>query len=136
MPTIKQIRQGIAANLATVPGLRTSYYVPDNPNPPVAIIYPPAITYDQSFGRGLDKYDLQVIVLVAKLEDRIAQDLIDTFCAPVGTGSVKAAIEADRSLGGTVSDLRVTNMTGVTPTTIADGQLYLTATWAVEVYAQ
>lgn len=136
MATIKQIRQGLATNLGTIPGLRTSYFVPDNPNPPIAIIYPPSITYDQTFGRGLDKYDFSITVLVAKLEDRISQDLIDTFCAPTGTGSVKRAIESDRSLGDTVSDLRVTNMTGVTPTNIADGQLYLTATWAVEVFAQ
>lgn len=130
------MRQGIAANLATISGLRVSYYILDNPSPPVAIVAPPTIKYDQSFGRGLDEYSFQVIVLVTRADERIGQELIDSYCAPAGAGSIKAAIESDRTLGGLVADLRVTDMTGVSPTTFADGQVYLTATWAVTVYAQ
>lgn len=130
------MRQAIAANLATISGLRVSYYILDNPNPPVAVVAPPTIKYDQTFGRGLDEYSFQVIVLVTRADERIGQELIDTYCAPVGAGSVKAAIESDRTLGGLVADLRVTDMTGVSPTTLADGQVYLSATWAVQVFAQ
>ena len=134
--SITGIRQGLATNLATISGLRTSYYITDNPTPPIAIVAPPSIKYDQSFGRGLDEYNFQVIVLVTRADERIGQDLIDSYCAPVGAGSIKAAIESDRTLGGLVADLRVTDMTGVSPTTLADGQVYLSATWAVMVFAQ
>ena len=130
------MRQAIAANLATISGLRVSYYILDNPNPPVAVVAPPTIKYDQTFGRGLDEYSFQLIVLVTRADERIGQELIDTYCAPVGAGSVKAAIESDRTLGGLVADLRVTDMTGVSPTTLADGQVYLSATGAVQVFAQ
>lgn len=130
------MRQAIAANIATISGLRVSYFIPDNPNPPVAVVAPPTIKYDQSFGRGLDEYSFQVIVLATRADERIGQELIDSYCAPAGAGSVKAAIESDRTLGGLVADLRVTDMTGVSPTTLADGQVYLSATWAVTVFAQ
>ena len=130
------MRQGLADNLATISGLRVSYFIPDNPNPPQAIVAPPTIRYDQSFGRGLDEYSFQVIVFATRADERTGQDLIDSYCAPIGAGSVKAAIESDRTLGGLVADLRVTDMTGVSPTTFADGQVYLTATWSVTVFAQ
>ncbi len=134
--SITAIRQGIATNLATISGLRTSYYITDNPNPPIAVVTPPTIKYGLSFGVGLDEYNFQVIVLVTRADERIGQELIDAYCAPTGAGSVKAAIESDRTLGGLVADLHVTDMTGVSPTTLADGQVYLSATWAVQVYAQ
>ena len=130
------MRQGLADNLATISGLRVSYFIPHNPNPPQAIVAPPTIRYDQSFGRGLDEYSFQVIVFATRADERTGQDLIDSYCAPIGAGSVKAAIESDRTLGGLVADLRVTDMTGVSPTTFADGQVYLSATWAVQVFAQ
>lgn len=136
MTTIGGMRQALAANLATISGLRVSYYIPDNPNPPQAVIVPPTIKYDQTFGRGLDEYNFQVIVLATRADERTGQDLIDSYCAPTGAGSVKTAIESDPTLGGLVADLRVTDMTGVSPTTLADGQVYLSATWAVQVYAQ
>lgn len=134
--SITAIRQALATNLETISGLRTSYYITDNPNPPVAVVAPPTIKYDQTFGRGLDEYSFQVIVLVTRADERIGQELIDAYCAPAGAGSVKAAIESDRTLGGLVADLRVTDMTGVSPTTLADGQVYLAANWAVQVFAQ
>lgn len=136
MTSIKAMRQGLAANLSTIPGMRTSYFIPDNVNPPCAVITPPTIRYDLAMGRGTDQYDFQVIVLVTRADERIGQDLIDSYCAPSGAGSVKAAIESDRTLAGSVFDLRVTDMTGVAPQQFEDGQVYLTATFAVTAYAQ
>ena len=34
MPTISEIRNGLATNLGTIPGLRTAAFVPDEPKPP------------------------------------------------------------------------------------------------------
>jgi hypothetical protein len=134
--SITGMRQAIANNIANnISGIRVSYYIPDNPNPPQAIVTPPTIRYDQSFGRGIDEYSFQVIVLATRADERTGQELIDTYCAPIGTGSIKDAIESDKTLGGLVADLRVTDMTGVTPTTLADGQVYLTATWSVTVFS-
>ena len=49
MATISELRTALATNLATIPGLRTSAYVPDDPNPPIAIIEPSAIDFDTTF---------------------------------------------------------------------------------------
>lgn len=130
------MRQAIAANLATISGLRVSYFIPDNPNPPIAVVTPPSIKYEQSFGRGLNQYSFQVALLATRADERTGQDLIDSYCEPTGSMSVRAAIESDRTLGGLVDDLHVSDMNGVSPTTLADGQVYLTATWTVEVYSQ
>lgn len=134
--SISQIRAALAQNMAAVPGLRVSSYIPDNPNPPIAVVSPPSIKYEQSFGRGLNQYDFQIVLLATRADERTGQDLIDGYCEPTGSTSVRAAIESDRTLGGLVDDLHVTDMTGVSPTTLADGQVYLTATWVVQVYSQ
>ena len=38
MASIAELRTGIATNLGTIPGLRTSEFIPDNPSPPIAIV--------------------------------------------------------------------------------------------------
>jgi hypothetical protein len=40
MAQISELRSGIATNLATITGLRTGATIPDNVNPPFAIIAP------------------------------------------------------------------------------------------------
>ncbi|NCX13612.1 MAG: hypothetical protein EBW73_12535, partial [Betaproteobacteria bacterium] len=66
--------------------------------------------------------------------ERSAQNSLDSYLAPTGAGSVKTAIEGDRSLGGKAQTLRVTEMSGITPVTLGDVS-YLSATFMVTVYA-
>ncbi|HSG63095.1 MAG TPA: hypothetical protein VLA24_16850 [Pseudomonadales bacterium] len=132
--SISTIRNKLAVNLATVPGLRTSDYVPDDPKPPVAVVMPPTIKFDIAMGRGLDEYEFIVTVIVGKQSERAAQRLLDSLCAPKGSGSVKTAIEIDRTLAGNVQDLRVTEMRRITSLLI-DQITYLAAEFTVQVYA-
>jgi hypothetical protein len=132
--SISTIRNKLAVNLATVPGLRTSDYVPDDPKPPVAVVMPPTIKFDTAMGRGLDEYEFIVTVIVGKQSERAAQRLLDSLCAPKGSGSVKTAIEIDRTLAGNVQDLRVTEMRRITSLLI-DQITYLAAEFTVQVYA-
>ena len=135
MPTtISAIRTALATNLATISGLRTSSYVPDDPNPPVAIIEPSSIEYDTTFGRGLDTMSYSVNVLVGRVSDRTAQASLDAYCSSQGTSSVKTAIESDRTLGGIVSDCRVVRLSSYGQVTVGD-TIYLAAEFAVQVYA-
>ena len=53
MASISDLRTGLATNLATITGLRTSSFVPDNPNPPIAIVVPVSVSFDDSFKRGM-----------------------------------------------------------------------------------
>jgi chromosome segregation ATPase len=91
MATISDIRDGIATNLATITGLRTTETVPDNPQPPVAIIQPNSIEYDRAFQRGLDQYSFTVTVIVGRASERNAQRTLDTYCGGSGSSSVKTA---------------------------------------------
>ena len=132
--SISTIRNKLAVNLATVPGLRTSDYVPDDPKPPVAVVMPPTIKFDIAMGRGLDEYEFIVTVIVGKQSERAAQRLLDSLCAPKGSGSVKTAIEIDRTLAGNVQDLRVTEMRRITSLLI-DHITYFAAEFTFQVYA-
>lgn len=128
------MRTGLATNLATIAGLRTSDFVPDDPKPPVAVVMPPTITYDLAFGRGLDEYQFSIMVIVGRQSERAAQRLLDSLCAPTGAGSIKTAIESDRFLAGQCQDLRVTEMRGISPL-IIDQITYLAAEFTVQVYS-
>lgn len=138
MSGIGDIRDGLAANLATIPGLRVSAWLPDSVNPPHAVIAPPTIRYDQTMGanvHGVDEYTFTVQLFVNRDNPRTAQSLLDSYCAPLGASSVKAALESERSLSGAALDLRVTDCQGISPVVFEDGQVYLTATWSVFVIA-
>jgi len=134
MPTLSDIRSGLATNLATIDGLRTSAFVPDEPKPPIAVIFPENISFDSAFGRGLDEYTFTIQVIVSKVSDRNAQASMDAYCNPDGDSSVKAAVESDRSLGGLIQDLRVTEVRDYRAATINENT-YLTVTFVVTVYA-
>lgn len=135
MATIAQIRQGISNNLQTIAGLRTSETVPDNPQPPIAIVSPNAIQYDLTFQRGLDLYNFVVMIVVGRASERQAQRTLDAFCAGTGASSVKAAIESDRTLTGLVNDLRVTSMRNYGSTLIGE-TTYLAVEFELVVYTQ
>lgn len=129
------MRQGIAANLATISGLRTASTIPDDPKPPVAIVRPNSITFDTSFARDTDEYEFSVIVLVGRVDERSAQNKLDSFCEPVGATSVKTAIESDKSLGGNAYSLRVREMRNYQQIPVGE-VIYLGAEFVVQVFAQ
>lgn len=133
MSNISDLRSGLATNLATISGLRTSVDLPDNPNPPVAVIGIENVNYDQAFAGGLIEYNFRVTVLASRASDRMAQRRLDTYTS-TETGSVKLAIESDKTLGGKAFDVRVTEMSNIG--TVSLGEIsYLAADFTVTVYA-
>lgn len=135
MASISSIRNGIATNLATISGLRTSAWIPDQINPPIAVVKPDTISFDTAFGRGLDTMEFSVLVIVGRVDERSAQSRLDAYCETTGASSIKAAIESDRDLGGACSDLRVSEMRNYTSLNVGD-VTYLVAEFAVQVFAQ
>jgi hypothetical protein len=84
-------RLGVA--LATVDGLRVFDFPPDSAEPPFAFVaMPESIDYDLTFGRGYDRFTLQVHVGVGTQVDRETRDALAGW-ASGAPGSVKAAIE-------------------------------------------
>ena len=133
--TISQVSDGLAARLATISGLRTASVIPDQPNPPVAVVQINNVSYDTAFKGGLTTYSYIVSVIVGRVTERQAQDRLDAFSSTSGTQSVKEAIEGDKSLGGIVADTRVVEMTGVSAVLLGEAT-YLAANFAVTVYAE
>lgn len=133
--SVTGMRTGLANNLATISGLRTAATIPDDPKPPVAIVKPNSITYDLSFARGVDEYEFLVLIIVGRVDERTAQNKLDAYCAPNGAGSVKQAIESDKTLGGNAYDLRVREMRNYQQVNVGD-VTYLSAEFVVQVFAQ
>jgi hypothetical protein len=96
----------------------------------MAVIMPDSVEYDLASSRGLDRINLTVRVIVGRAVERTAQAQLDGYV--FGAGSVKAAIEADRTLGGVVQDCRVTEMRDYGQE-VYGSSVYLAATFAVEV---
>jgi hypothetical protein len=132
--TVGALRAGLATNLATITGLRANAIQPDSPTPPQAIIFPTSITFDRTFKRGLDEYAFTITVIAGRQDARNGQAVMDGFCAPTGAGSIKTAIESDKTLGGACQTLRVTELSAYGSTSIGD-TIYLTADFSVIVYA-
>lgn len=134
MATLTDIRSALASALGDIRGLRVEASVPDNPKPPTAIIVPQGITFDLAMHRGTDEFDFSILLITGRMSERSAQNTLDSFCDPSGTNSIKAAINADPTLGGVVSSARVTNMRNYGSLTVGDTD-YLSAEFAVTVYA-
>jgi hypothetical protein len=131
--SISLIRQGLATNLGTIPGLRAVAEVPDLPNPPIAIVALNSVTYDRAYAQGMTSYSFQVTVIVGRVAEREAQRRLDSYIS-TGSSSVKYAIESDKTLGGNAYDCRVVSMDSVGSLTISDNT-YLAADFSVTVIA-
>jgi len=134
MATLSQLRDGIATNLRTIAGLRAIATVPDNPNPPLAIIYPQNMEFDDAFNGGLATYNFRLLVVVGRVDERTAQNKLDAFVSSSGASSIKEAVESDKTLGGNAFDTRVTAMTNYGSIDISE-VTYLSAEFNVICYA-
>lgn len=134
MALISELRTGIANNLATISGLRTTPTIPDNPNPPIAVILPQGVEYDNTFGRGMNTYTFAVTVIVGRVSERSGQNALDAYVSSTGSASIKLAIESDKTLNGKAFDLRVTDSRNYGELTVGE-VTYLSAEFTVLCYA-
>ncbi len=134
MANISDLRNGIATNLATIIGLRTAATIPDNPNPPIAIVTPNTVTYHRSMQNGMSEYSFTVTVVVGRVSERTAQNTLDLYCSATGTGSIRKAVESDRTLGGKAFDCVVTGMRNYGSIQLGDNT-YLAAEFDLTVQA-
>lgn len=88
--------QAVADRIDTIADLRVYAYPPDTIAPPAAVVtYPGTLTFDATYGRGMDRIeDLGVVLLVGKVSDRASRDLITKWVKGSGATSVKAVIES------------------------------------------
>jgi hypothetical protein len=74
------------------------------------------------------------MVIVGRVDERMAQNKLDAYCSGSGTQSIKAAIQSNRTLGGKAFDCRVTSLRSYNQISVAD-VTYLAAEFVVQVYA-
>ena len=106
--TPSSVRDAIKNSLS-ITGLRSYDTIPENVVPPAAVVGQLSIEWDLVMARGADTATLDVIVIAGRMSDRAAQDYLDSLLTASGNTSIKTKIESDRTLGGTVSNVRVTS---------------------------
>ena len=132
--SISLLRAGLAKNLQTIKGLRVVETLPDLVNPPMAMIGLTKVNYNQQNQRSMAEYTFQVTVVLGRVSERTAQQGLDVLVAP-GEGSVKYALESDRTLGGDAFDVFVPELSAYGAVSI-NGIDYLSAEFSVQVFAR
>ena len=97
----------VAARLDTITDLTVFDHPVDTVNPPTAIVSMPEITFDQTYGRGSDRYDLPVVLAIGKVVDRASRKNVAPYVAGAGAKSFKAVLEDESTPYTSFDSLRV-----------------------------
>lgn len=129
------VRANLKTALQSISGLRVFDYVPDSTNVPTnnafAIVGQLNMNYDYTLNRGFDSATCNIIVIVGRMSEKDGQARLDGLLQSSGSTSIKAAVEADKTLGGAVQTLRVVS---ASPGTITSANIdYLSYQYAVEL---
>ena len=131
--SISALRTALGNNLKTISGLRVVETLPDLVNPPMAMIGLDKITYNRQNNRSMSEYTFKVTVVLGRVSERTAQASLDVLVAP-GSGSLKYALESDRTLGGNAFEVFVAEL-GAYGAVSMNGIDYLSAEFSVQVFA-
>ena len=132
---VNAVRHAIAEALEH-PAMQVNAYAHSQPTPPGLQILPPTVVFDTAMVRGMDTWTFRVQGFVSG-NDRGPQRLLDEFIDTQGDSSVKARLEADKTLGGLVEDLRVTEQTEPRMVESASGgNPMLVVEWNVLIYGR
>jgi hypothetical protein len=131
---LSDIRKGLAGQLAQVRGLRVFEQVPEQINPPAAVITRASVDYSVNAGGGLTEWSMQVQLVAGRMADQQSQRQIDAWLSWEGAQSVRAALEADRTLGGNCQTSRVTTADALVSIQVGDSE-YIGVTLNVTVWA-
>lgn len=133
MADLAQIREGLATALRTIPDVQISAYLLSKPTPPTFMVGgPDEVGLLDEFG-GAPTWTLPVIAYTGLAQDIGAQKRLDLYLAPDGPTSIRAAIEADPTLGGIVDSVVVSSITGYRSYLMEGNVVYLGAEWTAEV---
>ena len=132
--TVSQVADGIKTRLATISGLRTFSYQPEQVNPPVAFPVVESVEFHGAFGGGDVRMRFGVFVIVGRYLDRVAHANLDGFLSYSGATSLRAAIEGDRTLGGVANTLILENGLSVSALSVAEAE-FLQVSFSLLVHA-
>jgi hypothetical protein len=131
---VNAVRQAMADALAH-PAMQVNAYAHSQPTPPGVQILPPSVVYDRTLGRGHDDWTFVIQGFVSG-SDRGSQRLLDELIDTQGTFSVKVRLEADKTLGGLVEDMRVVAQSPARMVEMPGGNPMLLVEWSVLIYGR
>ena len=102
-PSVSTIAAALQTSLNSISGLQTFAYLPDSFSPPVAMVSIETIEYHGAFASGNVTHTFSVLVIVSRASDRAGIQSLEDYMSQAGANSIRAAIEADPTLGGVVS---------------------------------
>ena len=132
--TVSQVADGIKTRLATISGLRTFSYQPEQVNQPVAFPVVESVEFHGAFGGGDVGMRFGVFVIVGRYLDRVAHANLDGYLSYSGATSLRAAIEGDRTLGGVANTLILENGLSVSALSVAEAE-FLQVSFSLLVHA-
>lgn len=131
---VQAIQQGLANAADNITGLMAFPSLPDSIEPPVFAPIELEIEYHQSFG-GLTQILFTCGVYVSRGDSTTGRAALVGYLAPSGSGSILAALEADKTLGGAAGTLVVERVRGAYRLYTIGGTDYLGANFDVRVWA-
>ncbi len=119
--------------LDTIAGLRVFRYPTPTLTPPAAIVsYPETITFDETYGRGMDRMVLPLVVVVGRPTERTTRDRLALYCNGSGASSIKAVLES-----GAYSEFHTLRVTGIDFDVVAIGGVdYMAALFDLDIAGQ
>jgi hypothetical protein len=92
------------------------------------------ITYNRQNNAAMSEYMFKVTVVVGRVSERVAQNNLDVYVAP-GVGSIKQALESDKTLDGNAYDVFVPELSAYGAIQV-NGIDLLSAEFSVQVFAR
>lgn len=132
--SISSAAEGLRLALATIPGLRTFAYQPEQIQPPVGYVLLERVEFHRAMSGGNVVQQWQVGVITGRWTDQRAHAALDGYLSFSGASSVRAAIEADKTLGGRISTLIVAAGASIAPLSVADAE-FLQVQFSVTVHS-
>ena len=111
MASLTAIRTALKTTVtASVPSLFGYDVVPEVTNLPAIVVMPRSADFEGAMGRGLHVYEFDLIVLVSRRDDALAQKELDTYLTGAGASSIYLAIWNANTLGLTDTKAQVSGM--------------------------
>ena len=111
---IRDAKDGLATLLSSISGLRLLDYPADSLSEfPAAVALFESRDAMETLGGSTFEGRLKVVLLVSSANTKESYDTLDQFMDPLGTSSIKAAVDADNSWGGNVDDGRLVSISNV-----------------------
>lgn len=107
---LSAIREAVAAAVdAATTGLNVAARYPGVIVSPAAVVVRRSTTFDTAFDIAAD-HQLAIRMFMSFADLQGSQERLDDWCAPSGAESIRAAIDADPTLGGLVDFCRISGV--------------------------